>query len=1789
MKLFSGDDQLKQFMLELVDMSKSEFPELRTATLTGPAVHKKATRASARKAESEGVLEADGNSKDSKSEDSAMASSEASDVKKEEGSESKDGDVKKEKNEENNEEVKKEESSDVKSETTASKEEDSGNDSKVKAESKAEATAESEAPFKITLAELETLEWTKGCEDLLSDETYKKHLTRQANRILLKLKTLHYIQYELIGAENAARLEKMDVDGAEINLEQLDLQVPDLATDLPAEWWEKSCDTSMVVGVFLHGFEKYSKMRVDPRLCFLQLCGLPDAKELLAEQQHDENNEENADKEGNEGDAEKGAEKAKADAAASSENAEKQLKAFPSSSEFNNRLRKLIAAHQKLKKQMELINKKNAERQEKRLSKLASTQERAVMRQMEKQNKWSRREEQNFYRTVATFGADQIGPGQYAWDRFKEIAQLDKKLDETLNDYFIAFHHMCKRVCGKLDENDKDSKLPPHLVDMQVEVISEERATRCLQRIDMLNKVRQDVLKNKEFETWMANCLPSADLPDWWVSCKHDIELVKAASRYGITRTEYYYVLDGDYSFKEALNKYMSHIYELMRAENEEFKDPARCVDPIQYYFQNQAKIQHTLKKKTGTLPAATGTSKAKKDRKEKKANKRAKIEPAEAIPEPDDDVISKLLKELVTKTVIEIDGVADEDTTARTNKAAEDNDVDMAIDEDSRESTSDSIAAEEDKPTSAEQATPEEACTRTFEENSTFFGNSGAVPMIMWPKDRVLLNRLEMIIQMFEANGEWPQKAVLNAMNPVMNPAMMASLVANNPAHAHLLLAEQRKLMISPSVMDTNGNHDMEIDGPYDQENSNSESDFLSAMQQHQANLNGSASGKSGKPKRGRPPKFEPNLTATPEQAGHKRHSMFSNSNVNSRDGYSSNDDDNEPGEIRPNKSKLPPGTKSNNEPTVSKRGRKSTNFSNPPRSPPSAKQPEISSQDAATAAALAAMFMAPGQDPEERITVVNVENGQRLTGSKAPRRVDLPLWLISHPNYLPDESEIINLAMKQGQMNNPEFHQQQQRSSSSQKPASRHFENNEDSNSPKSTRNPKQMDTRPLTNSNKRPMSPATSQPNNTLLATQVILFNKKSGKKLPPQNLPTWKSLCGFLDRNQQVFVDPKSNDLIRQKFGSNANVPSIIKSRQINVSSGNGIGRSSNGNGSEAKTTNMASRNSESPPPRTSQNTRAENTQQSSGNRKPDRKSLASNKSQDAESIQQQQQAELLAQQQLMLSMLGGGAGANSFAGLGNLSPNSKAQLQGLSDLMAASSGGQGNQQDQMQQLMALMAAGGASNPAMNGLGNFNPFMMPPFGNQVQPASTSTAKAAQDATAGMPPELVEMMKLMNGGKLPPNMDMKAFEELALTLGSNAQLQQQPQSPSTKSTSSSSSNHEARLNRDNNKSRNNTPKTQRPKESMSQNDQNRDSPSLSKRTTESDRHSSSRKSKQPTSLHQQQRDQQSTKARDSTDNQRPSSASSSASNHSRNVVESKQSKNKEPSGTKNGSNSTASNSSEQAALAALLAQSGLDPNAMGAMAMMEQEKMLQDMMSLSQMAGAGGLPPGLDPAMLSALASNPFLMSAIGGGGASNSFTPPAMPSPSQIKSKSSGNNKHKQMSRRSPSPKERERSVSPASSVASNVSQYQQQQQQQQTDFNMLMQMMAGGAGGMMPPGLPMGLGALGGAGMPNDLSQLPPELLLALAGGGGVGGGMPGFDPSMLSALSQLGNFSSNAHGDADYQSPNPNRSKSQHQNSRASSSKGTPGSSSRDANRHHSQSGRGMDLSRSSDRRSGRK
>merc|ERR1712183_38362 len=51
---------------------------------------------------------------------------------------------------------------------------------------------------------------------------------------------------------------------------------------------DDGADKSLLIGVFKHGYEKYNAIRSDPKLVFLAGCGPPDEKALMAEE-NDEN------------------------------------------------------------------------------------------------------------------------------------------------------------------------------------------------------------------------------------------------------------------------------------------------------------------------------------------------------------------------------------------------------------------------------------------------------------------------------------------------------------------------------------------------------------------------------------------------------------------------------------------------------------------------------------------------------------------------------------------------------------------------------------------------------------------------------------------------------------------------------------------------------------------------------------------------------------------------------------------------------------------------------------------------------------------------------------------------------------------------------------------------------------------------------------------------------------------------------------------------------------------------------------------------------------------------------------------------------------------------------------------------------------------------------------------------------------------------------------------------------------------------------------------------------------
>lgn len=133
--------------------------------------------------------------------------------------------------------------------------------------------------------------------------------------------------------------------------------------------------------------------------------------------------------------------------------------------------------------------------------------------------KWTKREEADFFRTVSSYGIDYDRKKKsYDWTRFKTLSKLEKKSDDLLTEYYKNFILMCKKQCGlKIDED---------LYDSTIETITEDKAKRTLERIELLSKIREDIIVHPLLDERMKLCQTSADVPDWWIPGKHDRDLL---------------------------------------------------------------------------------------------------------------------------------------------------------------------------------------------------------------------------------------------------------------------------------------------------------------------------------------------------------------------------------------------------------------------------------------------------------------------------------------------------------------------------------------------------------------------------------------------------------------------------------------------------------------------------------------------------------------------------------------------------------------------------------------------------------------------------------------------------------------------------------------------------------------------------------------------------------------------------------------------------------------------------------------------------------------------------------------------------------------------------------------------------------------------------------------------------------------------------------------------------------------------------------------------------------------
>uniref|UniRef100_UPI00398E7DC2 chromodomain-helicase-DNA-binding protein 6 n=1 Tax=Pristiophorus japonicus TaxID=55135 RepID=UPI00398E7DC2 len=428
----------------------------------------------------------------------------------------------------------------------------------------------------LSQPEVKNADWVTSCNPdvLFHDDGYKKHLKQHCNKVLLRVRMLYYLKQEVLGEAADKALDGIDASKLEVWIPEVDYN------DVPVDWWGGDSDKSLLIGVYKHGYERYNAMRADPALCFLERVGMPDETSLAAEQggvdlppditegvdlckgddselksdgQFKDQPDEDASSCIESGIIEKGK-----DSIVGQDGVDIDRPQWPVASVLTARLRRLITAYQRCNRKelvrMESLARNNRRRWYPQDEIWGRVPEMDIVT-MEIQQRWTRREQTDFYRVVSTFGVV-YDPDKklFDWNQFRSFARLERKTDGSLERYFRSFVAMCRNVC-RLPQRKEETSDPS----IFVEPITEERASRTLYRIELLRKVREQVLRNPQLNERLKLCRPSLYLPVWWECGKHDRDLLIGTAKHGLSRTDYYILNDLQLSFREAHRNYVQN------------------------------------------------------------------------------------------------------------------------------------------------------------------------------------------------------------------------------------------------------------------------------------------------------------------------------------------------------------------------------------------------------------------------------------------------------------------------------------------------------------------------------------------------------------------------------------------------------------------------------------------------------------------------------------------------------------------------------------------------------------------------------------------------------------------------------------------------------------------------------------------------------------------------------------------------------------------------------------------------------------------------------------------------------------------------------------------------------------------------------------------------------------------------------------------------------------------------------------------------------------------------------
>lgn len=980
-------------------------------------------------------------------------------------------------------------------------------------------------------------DWLAGCnpDALFQEDSYRKHLKHHCNKVLLRVRMLYYLRQEVIGDQADKILEGADSSEA-------DVWIPEpFHAEVPADWWDKEADKSLLIGVFKHGYEKYNSMRADPALCFLERVGMPDAKAIAAEQRGTDMLADGGD--GGEFDREdedpeykptrtpfkdeidefansppedkEESMEIRATGKHSESNAELGQLYWPNTSTLTTRLRRLITAYQRSYKRQQMrqeaLMKTDRRRRRPREEVRALEAEREAIIS-EKRQKWTRREEADFYRVVSTFGVifDPMKQ-QFDWNQFRAFARLDKKSDESLEKYFSCFVAMCRRVCRMPTKPDDE---PPDL--SMIEPITEERASRTLYRIELLRKIREQVLHHPQLGERLKLCQPSVDLPEWWECGRHDRDLLVGAAKHGVSRTDYHILNDPELSFLDAhrnfaQNRGAGNLSSLNPLAVGFGQTPAVIssshVQDEKVMGQTEGKVEESEN------TAAQEKAEVKEEEEETDSGEKGSKQESEA-------EASSVKNELKGMEVS-----ADTGPKSISEKGSEEDEEEKLEDDDKSEESSQPEAGAVSRGKNFDEESNASMSTARDETRDGFYMEDGdpSVAQLLhertfafsfWPKDRVMINRLDNICEAV-LKGKWPvnrrQMFDFQGLIPGYTPPTMDSPL-HKRSFAELSMVGQASvsgsedLTTSPQLSKEDA---LNLSVPRQRRRRRRKIEIEAERAAKRRNLmemvaqlrESQVVSENGQEK-----------VVDLSKASREATSSTSNfSSLTSKfilptvstpvsDAFKTQMELLQAGLSRtPTRHPLN-GSLVDGEPPVKRRRGRRKNVEGLDLLFMSHKRTSLSAEDAEVTKAFeedietppTRNIPSPGQlDPDTRIPVINLEDGTRLVGDDAPKNKDLVEWLKLHPaytvdmpSYVPKNADVLF--------------------SSFQKPKQKRHR----------CRNPNKLDINTLTGEERVPV------------------VNKRNGKKMGGAMAPPMKDLPRWLEENPEFAVAPDWTDIVKQ---------------------------------------------------------------------------------------------------------------------------------------------------------------------------------------------------------------------------------------------------------------------------------------------------------------------------------------------------------------------------------------------------------------------------------------------------------------------------------------------------------------------------------------------------------------------------------------------------------------------------------------------------------------------------------